>query len=106
MTKALRHNSGKPRWSLVEFKSLEPLVRVLEFGATKYAPDNWKLGLDRREILDSMMRHVAALVDGEATDPESGLPHVGHILCNAMFYSHFSQPEKSTAPDGDGMKKS
>lgn len=89
--KAMRFNSGKPRWSLVDFNALVPLVRVLEFGADKYAPDNWKLGLDRREILDSMMRHIAALADGEANDPESGLPHIGHILCNAMFYSHFEQ---------------
>ena len=25
-------------------------------------------------------------MDGQENDPESGLPHIGHILCNAMFY--------------------
>jgi len=44
--KALRYNTGKLRWSLVHYRSLEPMVRVLEFGATKYSPDNWKLGMD------------------------------------------------------------
>lgn len=87
---ALRYNEGKPKWSLVHFKSLEPLVRVLMYGADKYALDNWKKGLPKKEILDSMQRHMAALIDGQDTDEESGLPHIGHIMCNAMFYSYFN----------------
>ncbi len=86
-TAALRHNEHKRQWALVHFKSLEPLVLVLEFGAKKYSPDNWKLGLDRQEILESIMRHLAALIDGEQNDTESGLPHTGHIMANAMFYN-------------------
>ena len=37
--KALRYNKGKLKWSLVHYKSLAPMVRVLEFGALKYAPE-------------------------------------------------------------------
>jgi len=85
--KSLRYNEGKEKWSLVHFKSLKPMVDVLEFGAKKYSPDNWKKGLDRNEILESMMRHLTALMDGEEIDKESGLSHIGHIQCNAMFYS-------------------
>jgi len=84
-----RYNTGKRKWSLVHFKSLEPMVEVLEFGATKYAPDNWKKGLDKKEILESMMRHMAALMDGEDKDSESGISHMGHIMRNAMFYNYF-----------------
>lgn len=87
--KGLRYNDGKRKWSLVHFKSLEPLVEVLEFGAKKYAPENWKKGLDKKEILESMMRHLMSLMDGEALDPESKKHHIGHIMCNAMFYSYF-----------------
>lgn len=65
------------------------MVRVLMFGAEKYAPDNWKKGLDMKEILESMQRHLAALMDGELNDVESGLPHMGHIQCNAMFFNYF-----------------
>lgn len=65
------------------------MIQVLEFGAEKYDVDNWKKGLDRREILESMMRHLAALLDGEQTDPESQLLHTGHIMCNCMFYNYF-----------------
>jgi hypothetical protein len=89
--KALRYNSGKRKWSLVHFKSLEPMVEVLEFGAEKYAPDNWKKGMDQKEILESLMRHLASLMDGEKNCPESGKSHMGHIMCNAMFYNYYDR---------------
>lgn len=86
--KSLRFNQGKTKWSLVDFKSIESLPKVLEFGCKKYARDNWKKGLDLKEILDSMSRHLFALMDGQINDPESGLPHTGHIMCNAMFFEY------------------
>jgi hypothetical protein len=89
MEQALRYNEGKVKWGLVHFKSLEPMIRVLMFGAIKYSPDNWKKGLDQREILESTQRHLASLLDGEKNDEESGLSHMGHIMCNAMFYNYF-----------------
>lgn len=94
--KGSRYNKDKRKWSLVHFKSLEPLVRVLEFGAEKYGLDNWKKGLEKKEILESMMRHLTALMDGEENDKESGLHHIGHIMCNAMFYRYFDNKEKQT----------
>ena len=92
---ALRYNEGKPQWSLVDFESLEDLVRVLEFGANKYSPNNWKKGLDNTKIIDSMLRHVFAYLRGEDKDPESELSHIGHIMCNAMFlaYMHKHRPD-------------
>jgi hypothetical protein len=83
---ALRYNTGKPQWHLVDMKALEPMIRVLEYGAKKYSPDNWRKGMPREMVLDCLMRHVVALLDGEENDPESGLPHMGHVMCNAMFY--------------------
>lgn len=97
--KAMRFNAGKLKWSLVHFKSLEPLVKVLMFGAEKYSPDNWKKGLDPKEIMESMMRHVTAIMDGEINDPESGLPHIGHIMCNSMFYSYFADKKRKEQVD-------
>ena len=90
----LRFNEGKPRWSLVHYKSLEPMIRVLMFGAEKYDDHNWKKGLIPKEVLECMQRHLAALMDGETHDKESGLPHIGHILTNAMFYSYFTETEE------------
>ena len=82
---AMRFNSEKPKLSLIDLKSLEPMAEVLEFGAKKYARDNWKKGFSISTILDSMLRHIAAIQDGEMIDPESGLSHIGHIQCNALF---------------------
>jgi hypothetical protein len=40
------------------------------------------------EVFESMQRHLIAFLRGEDIDPESGLPHTGHILCNAMFINY------------------
>lgn len=91
--KGLRYNKGKRKWSLVHFESLEPMVEVLEFGAEKYGAENWKKGLDPKEILESMQRHLGQLIDKlnnneDLTDKESGLLLMGHIQCNAMFFNY------------------
>ena len=92
---ALRYNTGKPQWSLVHMQSLVPMIRVLEYGALKYAPFNWQKPAERDTLINSMQRHMAALIDGNELDDESGLTHIGHIMANAMFYSyHFVEKEK------------
>lgn len=92
--RADRYNSGKLQWSLVDFKSLEPLVRVLEYGAMKYAPHNYKKGLPITETCESLLRHTIAFLEGEDKDPESGLDHVGHIMANAMFLAYNMREKK------------
>jgi len=124
--KALRFNSGKPKWSLVHYKSIVPMIRVLEYGAHKYSTfisqdgsktvtgaeitqeeakdwilltsgrNNWKKPMDLKEILESMQRHIAQLMDGEDCDLESGINHMGHIMCNAMFYNYHKDNELLT----------
>jgi hypothetical protein len=93
--KALRYNNGKPKWSLINYESLIPLIRVLEFGANKYAPDNWKKEMEPKEILNSLQRHLADLMDGKTVDEESGLPLIGHIMANAMFYSYHTKENRN-----------
>lgn len=85
---ALRYNEGKRQWSLVDFKSLESMVEVLEFGAIKYDPYNWTKGMPVTKVSESLLRHMFAFLKGENKDSESGLDHLGHIMCNAMFLSY------------------
>lgn len=94
----MRHNEGKPRWSLVDFDALEPMVRVLEYGAQKYGDNNWKKGLKTTEICESLLRHIFAYLRGEDIDLESGLPQIGFILSNAKFlsYMHLFRPDCDT----------
>lgn len=83
--KAQRYNRGKSEYSLLDLKCLEPCVKVLMFGAKKYSRDNWKKGLPQNQILDSLLRHLGALLSGEQLDLESGISHIGHIQANALF---------------------
>lgn len=89
--KALRYNEGKLRWSLVDWKSMEPMVHVLEFWASKYQEWNWKKPMDKKQILNSMMRHMVKLMDWEEIDSESWLGHIWHVMANALFYSYHSK---------------
>ncbi len=50
--------------------------------------DNWKKGLDLNQILESISRHLFALMSGEIIDPESGQFHIGHIQANCMFWQY------------------
>ncbi len=85
---ALRYNTGKRKWSLVDFESLEPLVEVLEYGAEKYSPHNCQKGHPTTELIDSLMRHLVEYNNGKDYDEESGCSLIGHIMANAMFLSY------------------
>ena len=88
---AVKHDDGKPDWSLVPFEALEGMVKVLEFGAQKYAGWNWTTngGFPYTRVLRSCLRHVFAYMRGEDNDPESGLSHIHHAMCNLLFISHY-----------------
>lgn len=101
MEQGIRHNQGKPQWSQIDFKALEPMVRVLEYGETRVGRDNWKKGLLVRETIESLLRHTFALLAGEDNDQESNQPHIGHILSNAMFISYMLQ----NRPDMDNRRE-
>lgn len=81
----VRHDQDKLRWDLVPMHLLEGMVKVLMMGMKKYSAHNWRLGLHTTRISNSLQRHLNAYLAGEELDPESGLSHVDHILCNALF---------------------
>lgn len=64
------------------------LCRVSEFGARKYARGNYLKGSPWSSIVNSLLRHVFAMEAGEVNDPDSGLPHYGHIAWNCAFLLH------------------
>lgn len=55
-------------------------------GALKYGRTNWRAAGVRTSIYyDALMRHTFAYFEGENIDPDSGLPHLAHILACAAI---------------------
>lgn len=79
-------DQGKPDWTIFPFDGAEPIVRVLEVGARKYARDNWRKVPDAvNRYRAAALRHLAADALGEINDPETGLPHLAHAGCCLLF---------------------
>lgn len=79
----------------IEMEAFEELAKVMAFGADKYERNNWmKPPVNKCQLIDSMMRHIQALLNNEENDSESGLHHIGHIMANVMFiHYHFMERE-------------
>jgi hypothetical protein len=98
---AVRDDSGKTNWSLMPFEALEEINKVLEFGATKYAANNWQegTGFKYSRVLNSLLRHTFAFMRGEDKDPESGLSHMAHAGCNVLFILYYLKNKARYAND-------
>lgn len=59
---------------------------AMQDGAMKYGPYNWRDKKVRYTVyLDALERHLLALRDREDVAPDSGLPHLGHIIACASI---------------------
>lgn len=82
-----KKDAGKNQLRLLPHAALLGVGEVLTHGAEKYAPDNWRKVDVRGRYYDAMLRHAFAWWNGEDTDPDSGLPHLDHMACCALFLS-------------------
>ncbi len=82
----MKFDAGKLDYTLVPWDGLEEIVKVLEFGAKKYARDNWQQveNADTR-YLAAAFRHLVAYNQGERIDDETGLSHLAHAGCCLLF---------------------
>lgn len=82
----VKDDGGKLRYDLLPWKAIDGLIRVLTFGARKYSPNGWRTVPNAKERYEAaLLRHLSAIKRGEKIDPESGLRHIDHILCNVTF---------------------
>jgi hypothetical protein len=83
----IKFDSKKARPTLL-LKSMpdavQEVIDVLELGARKYAPDNWKK-VENTRYEDAELRHKLARFSGEKYDPETKKYHLAHEICNLMF---------------------
>ena len=87
---SVKYDQHKPDWTLLPMRGVIDIIRVLEFGAQKYARDQWRDVPDaRRRYLAAAFRHLAAVADGKWVDDESQLPHLAHAGCCILFLLWF-----------------
>lgn len=85
-TEGRKYDTGKPDYTLLPWNAVEEVVRVLDFGARKYARDNWKYVQDANtRYLAAAFRHLAAHAQGELVDKETGISHLAHASCCVLF---------------------
>lgn len=93
-TGGLKFDTNKAPCDLLSSHSLIGTAQVLGYGASKYAPHNWRKGIVYSRIISAVFRHLLAFMRGEDNDPESGLPHIDHVACNVMFLQEFCRTRK------------
>lgn len=81
-----KDDTGKTRWDLVPWSTLDEVAQVLTAGAAKYGDENWRAVPDaQRRYFAALLRHVMAWWGDEVNDPDDGLPHLIHAICCLMF---------------------
>ena len=103
MNQEIKKDAGKYRPTLVPLKGLcKRVAPVREFGVAKYGDaDNWKK-VEVQRYKDAFMRHTLSwLEDPKSRDPESGLLHFDHMLCNACFLAELEDGDENGG-DEDG----
>jgi len=88
----IKYDGEKPDYSLVPFKSMDEVVKVLTYGAAKYDRFNWEK-VEPRRYQAAALRHISAYMQGEKIDPESGINHLAHAVCSLLFLTDFDLKE-------------
>ena len=89
---SLKYDNHKPRMELLSATAMVKIAEVLGYGSKKYTTQtesgdhNWRHpGFKWSRLYGAALRHLLAHMDGEDTDPESGLSHIAHAGCCIMF---------------------
>lgn len=104
MSDEMKKDGGKVRMDLLPVYPLQEVAKVLTFGATKYAPNRWRKGMEWSRLYGAVLRHIFAWFRGQDTDPETGLSHLAHAICGLMFLLEYSRTGAGT-DDREGKLK-
>lgn len=102
----------KPPLHLVPSSALAQVAMVMKLGAEKYGPYNWRdQDVAATVYVSAAQRHIAAWLDGEQIDPESGQPHTAHaaacllILLDAQANGKMVDDRPTAARTADLMRE-
>lgn len=85
MLEGKKFDDDKLPWHLLPADAVEEIVKVLQFGATKYGERNWEAGMGWNRPFAALMRHMWSWWRREEVDPETGLSHLAHAGCCLLF---------------------
>jgi hypothetical protein len=94
LTQGTKADTGKVPTELLSAEAMLQTAKVLAFGAKKYAAWNWSKGINYTRIVGAILRHTFSYMSGETNDPETGLSHMAHVMCEAMFLVHYEKYRK------------
>lgn len=101
-----KYDSGKPMIDLIVPEFIVGMAKILTFGAQKYGRENWKKGLEYNRLYAALQRHALAYHSGEHVDSESGLSHMLHVACNAMFIFWYDEIVQTALEDKKRLMES
>lgn len=90
MSKGTKFDNDKTRVDLVDSEFITSIAKVLTHGAKKYAPNNWRKGIEYSRVYGALQRHLLQWQSGIENDEESGLPHLWHAGCCLMFLIYYT----------------
>lgn len=105
---AIKADQGKTDWCILPIKPSEEIIKVFSFGEQKYARGNYQEGggLKYSRVINSLLRHIHAFMQGEDKDPESGLHHLAHAGCNIYMLLSYELNQEPGRYDNDDREDS
>jgi hypothetical protein len=92
----VKFDAGKVSYALIPWVAVKAVAQVLNYGAKKYAPRNWELGMDWSRPYDGAVRHLTAWWEGENKDPDTGMSHLWHAATNLFFLIFYEAKGRGT----------
>jgi hypothetical protein len=80
-----KDDQGKDPWHLAPWDAFRAIIKVLRFGAEKYAARNWEKGMAWSRPYGALIRHLTSWWEGEAADAETGYSHLWHAGACVLF---------------------